>query len=91
MDGPRLCEVSYPDVLVALARSDGDDLRLVLHPGGEPGSQRLAFDRLCPGRRYAVTVQGNSDAEVIEADHTGRARTDVLLRDRTVVALSPTP
>ena len=35
--GPLLDEMDYPAVLVASTDTDGQDLRLVLYPGTEPG------------------------------------------------------
>ena len=37
--GPILTDAKYPDVLVARAFSNGDDLDLVLYPGAKPGPQ----------------------------------------------------
>ncbi|MEQ8659388.1 MAG: hypothetical protein RLW62_01085, partial [Gammaproteobacteria bacterium] len=52
--GPLLEEASYPDVLVAKATSDGEDLDLVLYPGRGDGPQAIGFARLQPGRHYAL-------------------------------------
>ncbi len=85
-EGPLLAEASYPDVLVAKAFSRGDDLELVLHPGGAAGPQPLGIERLKPGRRY--TLRGAGDLSVVP-DEQGRATVTVPLRERTVLHLQP--
>lgn len=72
LTGPVLAEVPYPEVLVARAVSDGSDLSLVLHPGGEGGRRRLRLGRLRPHATYnitgaterAVTSGPNGSAEI---------------------------
>ena len=86
LEGPVLTEVRYPDVLVARARSTGEDLDLVLHPGAGVGVQTLTIERLVPGRTYAVTGAMASRAS---ADAMGRLRLDVDLNGRTSVRLAP--
>lgn len=83
-NGPLLAQASYPDVLVAKARSDdGQSLDLVLHPGRVRGTQALGFERLQPGRRYVVQTPHGS--EPLVADAAGKARASVLLVGRTVL------
>ncbi|MGE0484037.1 MAG: hypothetical protein AB7Q81_07845 [Gammaproteobacteria bacterium] len=84
--GPALAEAAYPEVLVAKAFSDGAALDLVLYPGRAEGPQTLGFERLVPGREYAVS--GALDT-VVNADQQGRARLDVPLAGRTVLKLAP--
>lgn len=84
--GPALLDVSYPDVLVARAVTDGTDLELVLRPGAAPGPQNLRVGRLRPGEAYRVT--GSSVGE-IHADASGEATVPVELRDRLEVTLAP--
>jgi hypothetical protein len=86
LNGPRLTGVRYPDVLVARAYSRGDDLNLVLHPGAAPGRQSIGFEKLQPGRRYAVT---GADVTSVVADQAGCARIDVMLAARTEVTVNP--
>ncbi len=85
-EGPLLAGAPYPDVLVAKAFSRGDDLELVLHPGGESGPRELSFERLKAGGKY--TLRGADDLRVI-ADDLGRATVAVTLRGRTVLRLQP--
>jgi hypothetical protein len=84
--GPLLTEVRYPEVLVARAFSRGDDLELVLHPGGTPGPQRLGLERLKPGASYRVRGAGETR---FVADASGRARFDVPLVGRTALEIAP--
>jgi hypothetical protein len=90
MRGPLLAEASYPNVLVAKAVSDGEDLRLVLYPGAEPGAQTLRLERLVPGRAYRVAVEGDpAGGEQLFADATGRAELRVALAGRTALSVTP--
>jgi len=84
--GPILTGASYPEVLVAKARSHGEDLELVLYPGTGDGVRSIAIERLQPDRVYAVS--GGTEP-VVRADGRGHARLDVHLRGRTPVHLTP--
>ncbi|MDT5003628.1 MAG: hypothetical protein QOJ24_804, partial [Mycobacterium sp.] len=84
--GPVLDEVAYPDVLVARATSDGDDLHLVLRPGRRNSSQVLRFARLQPHRTYRVT---GALSESLVADPQGRAEATVDLSGRTEIRVLP--
>jgi hypothetical protein len=86
LKGPMLADVPYPDVLVASARTDGRDLRLVLRPGCGGGRVRLGIDRLVPHSDYVVAGASNTE---ITADPRGRAWVDVDLDGRTEVSLAP--
>lgn len=87
--GPVLDEVSYPDVLVAKAHSDGHDLRLVLAAGTPTaGRQRLGVKRLSPNARYDIEVEGRR-VESITATADGTAEFDVVVAARTPVVLTP--
>jgi hypothetical protein len=83
--GPILAEVSYPDVIVARAVTDGEGLDLVLHPGAEPGPQRLGLARLVPGRSYKVQQNGTT----FTADREGKAQIDVTVEGRTPIEIVP--
>jgi hypothetical protein len=83
--GPFLSSAKYPDVLVAKALSHGDDLELVLHPGGAPGSQTIGIERLRPGAEYAIDGSGQR----LHADESGAASIDVELRGRTPLHITP--
>ena len=85
--GPLLDEASYPDVLVAKAFSDGNDLSLVLYPGSKETRQKIGFSRLQPGRSYAVT--GVTGVTSLVADNNGRASLEVELNGRTSIHLAP--
>lgn len=84
--GPILDEVAYPDVLVARATSNGDDLHLVLRPGRESSVEVLRLARLQPVRRYRVS---GATTDALVADAGGRARVSVVLNGRSEVRLEP--
>ena len=88
LGGPVLTGVGYPQVLVASARTDGTDLRLVLRPGEGPARAELGVERLVPRARYRL--RGAVDDEVA-ADDRGRLTVAVDLAGRTEVALAPIP
>lgn len=85
--GPLLDEASYPEVLVAKAFSDGNDLSLVLYPGSKETRQKLGLSRLQPGRSYAVT--GVAGVTSLVADNNGRASLEAELNGRTSIHLTP--
>jgi hypothetical protein len=84
--GPLLARAGYPEVLVARACSNGENLELVLYPGAAPGVQRLGFERLRPGASYQV--RGASSARLI-ADSDGKSELDVVLHGRTALEVAP--
>jgi hypothetical protein len=84
--GPILTEAKYPEVLVARAVSNGDDLDLVLYPGAKPGSQEIRIERLRPGAKY-TTHNGSENA--FAADHNGAASLSVELQGRTTLHILP--
>jgi linalool dehydratase/isomerase-like protein len=86
MRGPVLDDCRYPDVLVAQAVSDGDDLRLVLHPGAAAGRQALGIARLRPGVMYRLT---GAVQDAVTATSQGTARFEVDLDGRREVRLVP--
>lgn len=85
LKGPVLDDANYPETLVALAVSSGDDLRLVLHPGGEDGMRRIGLARLRPGAAYRVAETGH----ILTADDDGRATIGVALYGRTSLHIIP--
>ena len=85
--GPVLADAAYPDVLVARAVSDGNDLALILRPGNRHTRTTIAIERLRPHRTYHT--QGAHDPAVT-ADHTGRALIEIDLNDRLELHLYPT-
>jgi hypothetical protein len=84
--GPILDECAYPAVLVARAVSDGNDLRLVLRPGGAPGRRSIAIADLLPEQRY--DIRGAVTDELV-AGRDGRAVVDVDLGDRVELTITP--
>lgn len=86
LEGPVLETASYPDVLVARAISDGDDLELVLYPGRGDGPQSLGLARLRAGAPYSVS---GASVDAITAGPDGTAELSVTLQGRTPVRLAP--
>jgi hypothetical protein len=84
--GPILDHCSYPDVLVARAVTDGNDLQLVLRPGNGGGRQTLGIADLVPEQVYDVT--GAVEHE-ITADAGGDGRINVDLADRVEIHITP--
>jgi hypothetical protein len=84
--GPILTDAKYPDVLVARAFSNGDDLELVLYPGANPGRQDIRVERLRPGSKYAMR---NGSEHTFTADNNGAASLSVELNGRTPIHIVP--
>ena len=84
--GPYLADADYPDVLIAMARRDGERLRIVLHPGEEGGLRPIAIAGLKPGRHYRTAF---ADQPFARADETGRAVIGVPLHARTELCIVP--
>ncbi len=87
LNGPMLTEAAYPDVLVARAFSQGDDLELVLHAGRGDGMQTIGLGQLRAGQIYNVT--GAATATSFTADNDGKAALSILLHGRTEVMIKP--
>ena len=87
LQGPLLDAASYPDVLVAKAVSDGQDLALVLYPGRDAGRQTLGLARLVPGAAYRVA--GRATPQRFNADSDGRATLEVEIDGRTELRVLP--
>lgn len=85
-EGPCLERAAYPDVLVALAVSDGVGLRLVLEPGRGPTTATLGFARLKPEGRYRLR---GAVERPLRADAQGCAKAVMELRDRIELELVP--
>jgi hypothetical protein len=73
-------------LLVAHAFSHGDDLELVLHPGGAPGAQPIRIERLRPGQAYELRGAEN---QRFSADATGAAELSIALHGRTALEIVP--
>jgi hypothetical protein len=84
--GPTLDECSYPEVLVARAVSDGQDLRVVLRPGAAPGRRHVKLADLLPDQRY--DVRGAVTDELV-AGRDGTALLEVDLDDRVELTITP--
>ncbi|MGV0577878.1 hypothetical protein ABQE57_00865 [Mycolicibacterium elephantis] len=84
--GPVLADAAYPDVLVASARTDGTDLRMVLRPGAGPTRTDLDIQRLVPNGQYRL--RGAVD-DLVTADDHGHATVTVDLAGRTEISLVP--
>ena len=80
LKGPVLEKCSYPEVLVAKARSHtGEDLELVLYNGKEAGAQEIGIERLIPGQKYKISQTG----ETFKADKNGAAVFSIYINGRT--------
>jgi Linalool dehydratase/isomerase len=84
--GPILAGAKYPDVLVARAFSNGDDLELVLYPGAGQGAQSIRLERLRPGANY---VMRNGAEQRFTADSSGAVDLQIDLHDRTRAHITP--
>jgi hypothetical protein len=86
--GPVLAEAPFPDVQVARARSDGDDLDLVIYPGetAPQGPVRLRIEQLRPRTGYNVMGAGQRK---LTADDLGAATLAIALDGRTSLRLTP--
>lgn len=84
--GPVLAGAKYPEVLVARAFSDGNDLELVLYPGAAPGVQDIRVERLRPGAKYLMR---NGTERSFTADQGGATSLSVELHGRTPVHIVP--
>lgn len=83
--GPRLAQAPYPQVLVALAVSDGQGLELELVPGSGAGRFSLSFSQLMPGCRYRCDANG----QTLIAAPDGTGELSLELADRMRVRLTP--
>jgi hypothetical protein len=81
-----LTDAKYPDVLVARAFSNSDDLDLVLYPGAKPGPQEIRIERLRPGAKYAMRY---GSEQAFTADNNGTASLSVELHGRTPIHIVP--
>jgi hypothetical protein len=85
---PELGSAPYPQVMVTEARFDGARLACTLVPGPEANGQvELRFDRLDPGRSYALT--GAGETATLTADPEGHVRAKVASSARQSMVLTP--
>jgi hypothetical protein len=85
-NGPLLETVTYPEVLVAKAVSDGAALDAIVTPGARPGRYAFGLAQLQPGQRYRCrgTVE-----DTIAADADGRRKLTVDLDGRREISVRP--
>ena len=82
--GPVLEACSYPEVLVAKARSHtGTDLELILYDGAGPGGFEIGLTRLEGGANYIIKETGES----FTADENGCVKLTVHISGRTPVTI----
>jgi hypothetical protein len=80
--GPLLAEAPYPEIIVAKAWSNGQDLELVLYDGVDSGvTADLQLERLQPGKKYWYGHQS------LTADADGKASMEVTVEGRTMFKL----
>ena len=84
--GPWLDDAPYPQVLVALADTDGTDLRLVLRPGAMAGRYEIGVAGLRAGETYDVLGARSPE---LTASAAGTARLVIDLDGRTEVQVRP--
>jgi hypothetical protein len=75
-----LTDLKYPEVLVASAFVEENQLKAVLYPGRENGIQDIVVGGLKPEGRYLI--QGALSANVV-ANHEGKAGFKIMLQGRT--------
>jgi len=86
LNGPRLAEARYPDVLVARAVSDGKKLDLVLYGTPDNSAHDLGLEQLHAGASYVIAERPGVR---FTADGQGKARIAVDLSGRTVLTIRP--
>lgn len=79
--GPLLTECPFPQVLVARAVSDGEDLDLVLYNGEDSGEQEITVEQLEKNTTYRDECSGH----VFTSDEEGKAVLRIMLSGRTPV------
>lgn len=86
LKGPILEEMNYPEILVAKAVSNGDDLDAVFYPGNGAGIYNIGLAQLKPNSRYQCAGASNDE---VKADSEGRVRLTVKVDGRTPFSLTP--
>ncbi len=84
--GPHVKDARYPDVLVAAAHTQGEELRAVLHPGTLPGYHPVAVAGLRPSAGYVLDT---GSAHLFSADASGEATLQIPLYGRTELRIHP--
>ena len=84
--GPVISKVSYPDVVLASAKSASGCLHAVMYPGNKVGNKSLTVSGLLPGKSYRL--DGDNARQVV-ADSHGNAVISMLVDGRTELNLYP--
>ena len=85
-NGPKLSEVSYPEVLPAKAVSDGQAFEAVLYPGAQAGKFVLGFTDFAPNQTYQCEGCFESSSR---SDASGRLTVNVELDGRSQIRIFP--
>ncbi len=80
LSGPVIEELNYPDVLVAKAVSDGQNLEAVFYPGKGAGTFGMTIGHLTPLAMYQCT---GAAEERLQADDVGRLRLTITVDGRS--------
>lgn len=86
LNGPKLSEVSYPDILPAKAVSDGQAFEAVLYPGAQGGKFALGFSGFAPNQTF--NCQGCVEASQ-RSDENGSLTVNVELDGRHQIRILP--
>ncbi len=86
LSGPMIETLSYPDILVARAVSDGKDLHAIFYPGVTNGVQTIKIAQLDPGQLYHIS---GAQSEFVTADAKGNVSVAIHLEGRTEFMLKP--
>lgn len=84
--GPVIAQVSYPDVLLASAKSKDGCLRAVLYPGADAGKKSVTLGGLKPDNSYSIDAD---ETRQVVADHAGNATVNIIVDGRTELDLKP--
>ena len=86
ISGPFISSVSYPDVLVASAYSDGASLRAVFYPGETPSRQAIHLLGLVSGQQYSCE---GTEEQTIVANAQTNAIIHLHLDGRKEIRINP--
>ena len=80
--GAYIADASYPDILVASARTEEDKLRAVFYSGNASGIKKISLAGLHPHTIYHVYAQKNEKI-MLKADAEGKANVRFIVDGRT--------
>jgi hypothetical protein len=83
---PYISQAAYPNILVAGAHSDGENLEAVLFPGGNAGQQTITVSGLNPDKAYLC--RGGKEEKIL-ANKDGDAMIQLTLNGRIELELRP--